>query len=102
MSDTDKQKPKAVPFFARYLESQHVREMSEGEIEATVGGSVGATEKYPSDSEDAGPIVTQKFPSDFEDGGGAVTLKFPSDAEDVGGGVRRRRLLAWLRQRREG
>ena len=57
MSDIDKQKSKAVPFFARYLEGQTIQEMSEEEMEAMGGGRVGVTEKYPSDHEDGGPIM---------------------------------------------
>ena len=61
------------------------------------GSEVVQTEKFPSDSEDAGAWtdgpVTLKFPSDCEDGGhpsdedipgNPVTLKFPSDNEDGG------------------
>jgi len=92
MSDKEKQNEKAVPFFARFLEGQHVAEMSEEESEAIGGGREGE------DME----IVTLKFPSDDEDGGIDVTEKFPSDAEDNPGFRRRRRIRRWLRRRRRG
>lgn len=106
MSDKEKQNEKAVPFFARFLEGQHVAEMSEEESEAIGGGMEGEdpdeimTLKYPSDDEDGG-VMTRKFPSDNEDGGGRpVTEKFPSDAEDNPGFRRRQRIRRWLRRRR--
>ena len=106
MSDIDKQEKKAVPFFARFLEGQHIAEMSEEESEAIGGGREGeepdeivTTLKYPSDNEDGG-VMTEKFPSDQEDGNGRpVTRKFPSDQEDGNGRNRRRRLIRWWRRR---
>lgn len=92
MSDKEKQNEKAVPFFARFLEGQHVAEMSEEESEAIGGGREG---------EENDDIMTEKFPSDQEDGdGGLVTLKYPSDAEDNPRFRRRWRIRRWLRRRR--
>ena len=88
---------KAIPFFARFLESQNIEELSEEDMEAAAGGKgrrrskcngggIGVTEKYPSDQEDGGDVTTAKYPSDAEDGGDVmVTMKYPSDNEDSGG-----------------
>ncbi|MBD1939416.1 microviridin/marinostatin family tricyclic proteinase inhibitor [Microcoleus sp. FACHB-68] len=88
---------KAVPFFARFLESQNIEELSEEDMEAAAGGKcrkkskcngggIAVTEKYPSDQEEGGDVTTTKYPSDAEDEGEVmVTMKYPSDAEDSGG-----------------
>lgn len=77
------------PFFTKFLENQ----MSEKSASSVKGGGGDyQTLKYPSDSEDPGP-VTLKYPSDNEDGPGgstkpaldqAVTLKHPSDSDEAG------------------
>ncbi len=91
MSDKEKQNERAVPFFARFLEGQHIAEMSEEESEAIGGGrDIAMTLKYPSDWEDDGIGVTEKFPSDAED----------DDDGGPGLGGRRRRLRQLLRRRR--
>lgn len=61
MNKTNK-KPSKSPFFARFLQTQELRDVA--------GGGEATTLKYPSDQEDGG-------------GGGPVTLKFPSDSEDA-------------------
>jgi hypothetical protein len=71
----EKRQSQAVPFFARYLENQlsedvdHLRDLSEEEIEAVTGGIQAVTLKFPSDSEDGhghGPM-TKKYPSDKDE-----------------------------------
>jgi len=49
------------PFFARYLESQQLEEVTGG--------------KWPP------PVVTLKYPSDDDE---ATTMKYPSDGDDDG------------------
>jgi hypothetical protein len=71
------------PFFARFLESQQLKEASGALTFYTLkypsdSDEGGVTLKYPSDSETA---VTLKFPSDSDEGG-AVTLKYPSDSDE--------------------
>ncbi|ATB42833.1 hypothetical protein CYFUS_008312 [Cystobacter fuscus] len=56
--DSSQQKGKR-PFFARLLEAQ--------ELEQAAGGAPLQTLKFPSDSDEGGPI-TRKWPSDCEDG----------------------------------
>lgn len=46
------------PFFARYLETQ--------ELEQVTGGGKNKTLKYPSDGDE---VVTLKYPSDDDEGG---------------------------------
>jgi Serine endopeptidase inhibitors len=99
---TDTLAPK--PFFARFLEGQHVETMTREEM-AGIRGGVFVTQAYPSDQEGV-PVI--EFPKWFDDfiekkgglggyltkqpdlsgilpghpaKGGAVTLKFPSDNE---------------------
>ncbi len=69
----------AVPFFARFLETQLPEDLTEqeiSEINGGRGGGIAITLKYPSDNED---VVTKKYPSDSDD---AVTMKYPSDGDD--------------------
>ena len=78
------------PFFAKFLESQVVKQLKAGD-----GGIV--TLKYPSDWEDDnnGPCSSQGQGNAYGYGNGAmggnpnclpiaVTLKYPSDSEDTG------------------
>lgn len=52
-----KKKDKKQPFFARYLESQQLEEVT---------GGAKATLKYPSDKDE---FQTMKYPSDDDEGG---------------------------------
>lgn len=62
---------KKTPFFARFLENQ----ISTKKMETMNGG---ATQKFPSDSDEA--EVTMKAPSDSDEGN--VTMKHPSDSDE--------------------
>jgi hypothetical protein len=78
----EEQQSQAVPFFARYLENQlpedvdHLRDLSEEEIEAIGGGTEVITLKFPSDNEDGHGKVTNPFSDE------AFTSKYPSDGDD--------------------
>jgi hypothetical protein len=70
---------KKEPFFARFLESQELEDVSGGHR----GCPPAQTKKFPSDNEEGVDAVTAKFPSDNEESiGGPQTRKFPSDQED--------------------
>ncbi len=87
----------ALPFFARYLETQFCEDLSEEETDEVQGGiryAYPPTRKHPSEGIDGGIAVTLKFPSDREDGGSvtskitdlyepvSVTKKYPSDSDE--------------------
>jgi len=55
-------KDKKKPFFARYLETQQLEEVTGGKP----------------------PFQTLKYPSDKEEGGYEVTMKYPSDDDEAG------------------
>lgn len=57
------EKKDAVPFFARYLESQDSLRVR---TNIKAGCGISYTLKYPSDAED---VATQKFPSDSDEVG---------------------------------
>ncbi len=77
----ENQDKKAVPFFARYLESQlpeDLRDLSEEESESVTGGAQFTTLKFPSDNEESGHrTVTNPIKDNL-----AVTNKYPSDGDD--------------------
>ncbi len=67
-----------LPFFARFLESQELEQVS---------GGLMHTMKFPSDGDEQNfpPVHTMKYPSDSDEstGGPIHTMKYPSDGDEL-------------------